>query len=333
MVCELHRGLFKSLILLVSIFLSACTGMQPAQKPELMLEAAHLFGVSRVIFDDRGGRVLSGGFKGDVALWSVPEGKLIKRLKVHQDYVVGLAWLNNVVAVTASEGGELAVTDFSKERVVWRKQYGSGISAIAYQVGRSRIIVGFDSGRISSYSYPGLQQVKSVDMGAGVVALATDRQGRRLAISLEDDRVVLLDADLQMTQQLQVPEKNSLELRFSPNGEELAAGAWYNVYYWDLKTGQLRVQETEHWGAVTSVDYTPDSKQLITLGRHTDANLRLVDIETGIVQRRLQGHRLCGASVRVSPNGRFVVSGSDDETIRLYDIEKIYHPTKPLKSW
>jgi len=326
-------GVYKVVALPILLFLNSCTGMQPAQTPEIKLEEAHLFGVTRVAFDAVGERVLSGGFKGDVALWALPEGLLISRIKVHQDYVVGLAWITNRIVATASEDGHLAVIDVAEGRVIWQKRFSSGVSALTYRGETSEIILGHLNGEISAFRFPELIFSRSVRMNSGVVSLKADRQGEQLAVSLDDNHVVLLDSNLKVTQRLQSPDKNSLELSFSHDGQELAAGAWYNVYYWNLKTGQLRVQETEHWGAVTSVDYTPDSKQVITLGRHTDANLRLVDVATGVVQRRLQGHRLCGASVRVGPNGRYVVSGSDDETIRLYDLRKTYQPVKPLQGW
>ena len=100
-----------------------------------------------------------------------------------------------------------------------------------------------------------------------------------------------------------------------------------------MATGRLRVQQTEHWGAVTSIDYHPDGQRLISLGRHTDANLRLVTADAGKVLRRLQGHRLCGAAVRISPDGRYVASGSDDESIRFYDLSKPYRPQRVGNNW
>ncbi len=324
---------YKAIALPILFLLSGCTGMQPAQAPEIKLEEAHLFGVTRVAFDISGERVISGGFKGDIALWALPEGLLISRIKVHQDYVIGLAWITDRIVATASEDGHLAVIDTVEGRVIWQERFSSGVSALTYRGETKEIITGHFNGEINAFRFPELTLSRSTKMSSGVVSLKADRQGEQLAVALDDNHMALLDFNLKVTLQLQSPDKNALELSFSHDGHELAAGAWYNVYYWNLKTGQLRVQETEHWGAVTSVDYTPDSKQVITLGRHTDANLRLVDVATGVVQRRLQGHRLCGASVRVSPNGRYVVSGSDDETIRLYDLRKTYQPVRPLEGW
>ncbi len=70
----------------------------------------------------------------------------------------------------------------------------------------------------------------------------------------------------------------------------------------------------------------PDGHSLATIGRHTDSKIYLVDPQTGKRQRHLLRHKLCGAAVRISPNGRFLASASDDGSIRLYDIKAPYRP-------
>ncbi len=129
-------------------------------------------------------------------------------------------------------------------------------------------------------------------------------------------------------QRLDAGDRNALSLRFSPDGKTLAAGTWFKLVEWDLATGQRKIIDTEHNGAIIAIDYSPDGTQLISLGRHTDANLRLVNSETGTVQRRLAAHGLCGWYVRYSPDGRYIASASEDESIRLYDVDKPITPYK-----
>ncbi|TVT56861.1 MAG: WD40 repeat domain-containing protein [Sedimenticola thiotaurini] len=325
---------FKQIVVpLLILFLSGCAGLEPAQPPDTNIPATHLFGVTRLAFNPSGHLIASGGYKGDVAIWNVPKGELIDRFQWHQDSVRGLVWIDGRYLASAGEEGRVVITNLTAGTAQRKIETLPGLTALAFLPATKLLVTGYADGAIRVFSYPSLQPVKQLKLDAEVVALAVDHAGRQLAVSTEDEHVLMLDQDLEQSIELQQPSRTALELRFSPDDRTLVAGAWYELFYWDLSSGRIRAQETEHWGAITSLDYRPQGDQLITLGRHTDANLRLIDSASGSVKRRLQGHRLCGAAVRFSPDGRYVASGSDDESIRFYDLNKPYVPQRVGDSW
>ena len=71
-----------------------------------------------------------------------------------------------------------------------------------------------------------------------------------------------------------------------------------------------------HGGAVYSVCFSPDGKQLASSS--FDRTVRLWDVETGACVRTLEGHGDWVLSVCFSPDGRRLASGSDDRTVRLW---------------
>ncbi|WP_052761091.1 WD40 repeat domain-containing protein [Sedimenticola thiotaurini] len=327
------RTVATSLMLLLTLLLAGCAGLKPAQPPDLNITNGHLFGITRLAFEPTGTRIASAGFQGDLAVWSVPAGELLGRFKWHDKPVRGLAWLPGGQLLSADESGLIVISDLADKRILHQHETSSGLTSLAYLAGAHLVVAGYEDGRVVTLSYPDLTGQGQRELGSEVVALASDHAGERLAVSTDDRRVRLFDSNLTEIRQLESPSGTALELRFSPDDRELAAGAWYRIFYWDLATGGIRAQTTEHWGAVTSIDYHPAGDRLISLGRHTDANLRLVTTDGGKVLRRLQGHRLCGAAVRFSPDGRFVASGSDDESIRLYDLNKPYRPQRVGRNW
>jgi len=327
------RTTAASLILILTLLLDGCAGLKPAQPPDLNIPDGHLFGITRLAFEPAGACIASAGFQGDLALWTVPAGTLISRVKWHDEPVRGLSWVADDQLLSADESGRIIISDLAGERILHQRETLPGLTSATYLAQARLVVAGYENGRLLTLSYPDLRPQQQRELGVEVVAVASDHAGARLAVSTDDRRVRLLDSTLADIRQLASPTATALELRFAPDDRELAAGAWYNIFYWDLATGDIRVQETEHWGAVTSIDYHPAGDRLVSLGRHTDANLRLVTTKQGRVLRRLQGHRLCGAAVRFSPDGRFVASGSDDESIRLYDLNKPYRPRRPGANW
>ncbi len=311
-----------------ALCLNACAVIEQAatQAPDLNIEAAHPGASTRVEFDHDGSRIVTGGYQGEIHVWTVPDGRRLHTLRGHRDTVQGLAWLDEQTLVSGADDGRIIVWDLDTEQP-GRTVRTADVTALIDIPRRRELVSGHSDGQVRRWSYPNLSLLGSYRMGGRVLSVAARSDGEQLAVSNNREEVVLLTPSLTLIRRLPTAGKDALELRYSPDGRQLAAGTWFDLHFWDLATGALTVKETEHIGALISVDYTPDGTQLVSLGRHTDSKIRLLDLQSGQLTRRLASHDYCGYSVRVGPHGRFVASVSDDESVRLYDIQSPYRPT------
>lgn len=307
------------------LWFAGCTNLQPAQAPTWTRDGVHFSGGTVLAFNTPGSRLASGGYNGDIAIFEMPSGKQIYKGYHHAAAVRGLAWVEGHMLISAAEDGQLQLWDTRAQRVV-RKVTTSPISALVYFPRHKTIITGHSDGRLIAWQYPSLHQRSQQQMHGHINALARTYDEQKLAAATEQGAIAVTDHALTSLHNLQHAPKAIKTLSFHKDGRHLRGGAWFYVYEWDVERNTVQTVATEHMGEVTSVAFSPDGNTMVSLGRWTDSAIRLTDSRSGKVLRRLKAHEWCGAAVRFSPDGRYVVSTSDDESVRLYDLQAPYRP-------
>jgi len=308
-------GLRRMLPAAIAGLLAACGNLAPADPPVQVFQNAHAFGATALAFSPDGRRLASGGYRGDLRLWQVNPPKLVKSLPPHRDSVRAMAFVSPLHLLSGGSDGDLIIWDLESGKPLSR-QATNTVSAVA--AGAKRVFSGHRDGVLRAWSVPALTPLGEADAGAPIVAVSI--HDNLVAVATESGRVALFSAEPRWLRDLQVEGPIAHDLRFSPEGNQIFAGAWFRLLVWDVESGESRSMTTDHTGLLNSVDVSPDGRQVASLGRHTDSAIRIWDRDHLVVERRYHAHDLCGAMIRFSPDGRYLASASDDESIRLYDL-------------
>ncbi|HST19482.1 MAG TPA: WD40 repeat domain-containing protein, partial [Blastocatellia bacterium] len=105
---------------------------------------------------------------------------------------------------------------------------------------------------------------------------------------------------------------------FSPDGKSILTGGTLDktACIWNIATGK-EIKRLISPNEVRTVAYSSDGKFILT-GGNTIA--RLWDAATGREIRSFIGHSAFVVSVKFSPDGRYILTGSIDKTARLWDV-------------
>jgi WD40 repeat protein/protein-tyrosine-phosphatase len=105
------------------------------------------------------------------------------------------------------------------------------------------------------------------------------------------------------------------------NGTLLASGSLDNsIRFWSLADGVARQELREHTGAVWAVQFNNVSNLLASGGGLSDHSVRLWQAVDGQPQKILEGHRGLVRCLTFTSDGKYLLSGSGDNTIRMWDV-------------
>ncbi|PIL25898.1 transporter [Ganoderma sinense ZZ0214-1] len=173
-----------------------------------------------------------------------------------------------------------------------------------------------------------------------IFSLDFSRDGRFM-VSASRDRTARIwdmnDPSGHLCKVLSIPETDGIDagmtsVRISPDGRLVAVGSLDTVVrIWDVQTGQLVESLKGHRDSVYSVAFTPDGHGLVS--GSLDKTVKYWDIRpilrgpedagpsrlSGSSTMNFTGHKDLVLCVAVSPDGRWVVSGSKDRDVHFWD--------------
>lgn len=233
-----------------------------------------------VAFAPDGKTVAAAGEDSTVGIWDVANGRRLRQLKGHKDWVTTVAF--------APDGKRLASASKDHSIRLWDLSTGKEIRQFR--------------------GHPSF-----------VIGLAYAPDGKRIASAGWDYTTRLWDvATGNVLRRLDWPVDDQLALAFAPDGSRLAVGTDQRVRVWDVAANVERCTFIDHRKEVFALALTPDGQTLATSS--SDGTVRLWHTATGKQTHQFQTEEERFGGVACSPDGAVVAWSGGKGAFNLTEL-------------
>jgi WD40 repeat protein len=262
------------------------------------------------------GKILATGGGNDhtVRLWDVTTGQLLRPL-IGDGVATAVAFSPDGKTVVSN--GDLAMWDPATGEKA--KEINDSGWAVAFSPDGRTLAVGGIANTVRLWTPSTGKLVNSLtltnDPGDVVECLAFRPDGKILAAGDYKGTIQLWNPSTGARVRTLTNPDGAYWMSFSPDGTLFVANGDGPVRSWNTATGAQVATLAE----ATTAALSPDGTLLATAGK-TDYSVRLWDSATGELRDTFVGHANAVRAIAFSNDGKFLATGGDDQTVRLWKV-------------
>ena len=222
---------------------------------------------------------------------------------------------------TASEDATVCLwgtLDATKKLCV---EHDKAVYDVIFSLDGTMLMAAGEDGTVRLWNVEDGALVKSYDFNGTIIwDLDLRPDGSQLAVSRDDGFVSLIDLnDLEAVPQDFEHDSIVYTSVYSPNGEWLGVGTSSGkTYLWNVDLNYF-VQGATHTDEVYALDFSADSTWMVTGG--ADSVARASEVTRRGLARNIMTHGDWVEFIKFGPNGSWFATASDDNNLRVWDIE------------
>ena len=284
--------------------------------------------VDNLSFNSDGSTLASSGYDYTINLWDFRTGKKKKILKGHSGSVSSLSFSpDGTTLASGSADGTIRFWNTRTEQVdKIIKGFTRPVDSLAFSTDGTLLASGSWDGDLRLWDVRTGEQKKTLIGHRSIVFMVTfSKDGRNLVSCEQNSKTIYLwnvhTGELKNT--LKGHTHNISCVLFSPDGKTIASGdRGDTIRLWDVQTGEH--VKTIYCNSVSSLSFSPDGNTIACASWSPNSNskhsIHFFNVKTGMKKATFAGHTDHIYSVLFSPDGKTLVSTSQDGTMIWWDV-------------